>query len=250
MTALSAVAVVLGALALLIGGRWALVLLSAGLFSLLAAFAVGLNAEWLAGLDTSVADWFVAHRSAQWRVDADGAFGAFGRPGYVASVALIGGALLSLRARSAVPAVLVVGSVGVGVVVEQMLKMAVRRASTTVAELQGLRLDDYEHTFPSGHVTGSAALLGMLAVCVGAGCSRAAKAALAVLAAAGVLFVAFLALYTKAHTFTDVIGGMILGGAIVSLGAAILGEFTPKDHRVRESQVRPPSQRMAGRVPV
>jgi undecaprenyl-diphosphatase len=37
-----------------------------------------------------------------------------------------------------------------------------------------------------------------------------------------VLFVAYLALYTGAHTFTDVLGGMALGGAIVAAGSAIL----------------------------
>jgi undecaprenyl-diphosphatase len=37
-----------------------------------------------------------------------------------------------------------------------------------------------------------------------------------------VLFVAYLALYIGAHTFTDVIGGMLLGGAIVAAGSAVL----------------------------
>ncbi len=51
---------------------------------------------------------------------------------------------------------------------------------------------------------------------------------------AGVLLVAFVAVYDKAHTFSDVIGGMILGGVMVSLGAAVLGatHYTRRDAAV------------------
>ncbi|MCX2934805.1 phosphatase PAP2 family protein [Mycobacterium sp. CVI_P3] len=230
--ALTALAVLLGAYAFFIRGRLALVLLSAGLFTLLAAFAAGINADWLTQLDTSVETWFGAHRSPRWRVDANGSFRLLGTPGYVASAAVVFGGLLSLRARSVIPIVLVVGSVGVGVLVEQTFKMLVTRTSTTVAALQHRPLDSFAHSFPSGHVTGSAALFGMVAVCLAAGCGRAAKAVLGILAVTAVVFVAFLAVYVEAHTFTDVAGGMILGGAIVSLGAASLGEFVPKVHQV------------------
>ena len=48
----------------------------------------------------------------------------------------------------------------------------------------------------------------------------AVRTALALLVVASAGAVAVLALYTGAHTFSDVIGGMLLGGAIVALGAA------------------------------
>jgi undecaprenyl-diphosphatase len=83
-------------------------------------------------------------------------------------------------------------------------------------------LVDYPHSFPSGRVTGTAALLGTIAVCLGVERGRAVKTTPAALVVATVVFVAVLALYTGAHTFTDVIGGMLLGGAIVALGAAVL----------------------------
>jgi len=70
---------------------------------------------------------------------------------------------------------------------------------------------------------GSAALLGMIAVCLGVGRSRAVKLALAVPLVNCILFVAFVTVYSEAHVFSDVIGGLILGGAIVSLGAVVLG---------------------------
>jgi len=75
---------------------------------------------------------------------------------------------------------------------------------------------------PSGHVTGATTLLGTIAVCLGARRSRAVKAALAAVVAAGVGFVAFLALYSQAHIFGDVLGGMVLGAALVALGNAAL----------------------------
>lgn len=57
-------------------------------------------------------------------------------------------------------------------------------------------------------------------MCPGQGRSAEVKTTLAVVAVTGVWFVAFLALHTRAHIFSDVIGGMVLGGAIVSAGAA------------------------------
>ncbi len=231
--ALVVVAVVLGGCALIRRGRLALVFLAAGLFTALAALAVGINAEWLAALDTSVETWFGAHRSRNWQVDASGIFRFIGQPLHVASAAMVCGTLLSLQARSALPAVLVVGVTGVGFVIEQTLKALVGRTSTAVAELQNTALPSFEHSFPSGHVTGSAALLGMIAVCLGTGRGCAVKTALTVPVVAGVLFVAFIAVYARAHTFSDVIGGMILGGAIVTLGAAVLGFVNSR--RGRES---------------
>ena len=126
------------------------------------------------------------------------------------------GALLSARARSVLPALLVTGGVGVGAAVEGTLKAIIGRTATAGPLLH------YPHSFPSGHVTGTAALLGMVAVCLGSGRSRGLQAALGVLVVGAVLFVAYLALYTGAHTFTDVLGGMALGGAIVAAGSAIL----------------------------
>lgn len=185
--------------------------------------AVGINAEWLAALDVSVETWLEAHRSRRGLMDAKGIFRFVGQPVHVVSVALVCGTLISLGRRSVVPAVLVVGGVGVGVAVERVLKAVVGRTSTTVAELQDKPPLNFEHTFPSGHVTGSTALLGMIAVGLGVGRSRAVKLTLAAPAVAGVLFVAFVTVYSKAHVFSDVIGGLILGGAIVSLGAGVLG---------------------------
>jgi len=227
--ALLIVAATFAAAALLVRGRLALIMLAAGLFTVLAALALHINADWLSTLDDSVETWLNAHRSQRWRVDADGAFSYVGRPFHVAAAGAVAGTLLSLQARSAMRGLLVLGGVGLGVIIEQTLKATIGRTPETLAALHDGSLVAYQHSFPSGHVTGAATLLGMIAVCLGVGRSRAVKAALAVPVIIGVLGVAFLALYSRAHIFSDVLGGMFLGGGIVALGAAALPQLSPPD---------------------
>ena len=209
-------------------GRMALIMLAAGLFTVLVALAVEVNADWLTSLDDSMERWLDAHRSRRWQVDADGAFSYLGRPFHVASVGVVAGALLSLQARSAIRGLLVIGGVGAGLVLEQTFKAIVRRTPETLAALHDGSLVAYQHSFPSGHVTGACTLLGMIAVCLGVGRGRAVKGGLAILVVTGVLCVAGLALYSRAHIFSDVIGGMFLGGAIVAVGAAVLTPMRPR----------------------
>ncbi len=192
------------------------ILVAVGLFAALLAVAAGINSDLLTGIDTAVAEWFDAHRTRKRDRQDAGIFGYIGRPLHVLVAAAVCGALLSARARSVLPGLCLVGGVGVGAAVEATLKAVIGRTATSGPLLH------YPHTFPSGHVTGTAALLGMIAVCVGAGQSRAVKTALAVLVTGAVAVVAYLALYIGAHTFTDVIGGMLLGGAIVAAGSAVL----------------------------
>ena len=223
VTALITVAVILFTAAAVTRGNRGLVLLAAGSAGLLGALALSLNTEWCTGLDTFVADWFDTHRTRRRDAEAGGIFGYIGRPLHVLIAAVLCGTLLSARARSALPALLVTGGVGLGAAVEGTLKAVVGRTATTDP------LEHYQHSYPSGHVTGTAALLGLIAVCLGATAGRTARTVLAIAAVFGVVFVAFLALYTGAHTFTDVIGGMLLGGSIVALGAAALGASLARD---------------------
>ena len=207
--------------------RSACVLLSATLFAVLVILALNVNADWMTAPDDAVERWLDAHRSKRWRVDADGAFGYLGRPLHVATAGVLAGSLLAWRSRSVLPLVLVTGGVGAGVALEQTFKAVFGRSEATLAALHDGSLTAYQHSFPSGHVTGAATLLGMIAVCLGVGRSAAVKAVLAVMVVAGVLTVAALALYSRAHIFSDVIGGMVLGGAIVALGAAALAAARP-----------------------
>lgn len=200
------------------GRRAPLLLLATALFAALLTLAFTINVPSLTEVDRSVWNWFDVHQSPGWHVDSDGAFSYLGKPFHVAAAGVVGGALLSLAARSVTPLLLVAGSVAAGVVVEHILKAVITRT----AEIAPMASLDYQHSFPSGHVTGSLTLLGTMAVCLGAPRSGAWRAALAGLALAGVVTVALLALYSYAHTFTDVIGGSLLGGAIVALAAVVL----------------------------
>ena len=226
--ALLVLAASLAAAALFNRGRSALILLAAGLFAVVAALAFALNADWVTSLDDSVERWLDTHRSQRWRVDAAGAFSYLGRPLHVAAAGVVAGTLLSVQARSAIRGALVIGGVGAGVALEQTFKAVFGRSELTLAALHDGSLVQYQHSYPSGHVTGAATLLGMIAVCIGAGRSRTVKASLAALVVTGVLCVAFLALYSRAHIFSDVIGGMFLGATIVTLGAAVLTPVRPR----------------------
>lgn len=197
-------------------GLISLVLLSAGLFTALAALALAINLPALLAIDTSVLNFFEPYRTTRRDEAATGVWAFIGKPVHVLIPAVVLGALFSVLARSVMPAMSLIGAIGIGVVIEETMKAVFERTATAGPLLE------YPHSFPSGHVTGTGALLGMVAVCIGAGRSSALQARLAVLVVAGVLFVAILALFLSAHTFTDVIGGMLLSGAIVSLGAAAL----------------------------
>jgi undecaprenyl-diphosphatase len=230
--ALFLLAVSLAAAAFFRHGRGRLVLLACAAFSALAALAVGINSDLAIALDTFVADWFDARRTPRHDAEAMGVFKYLGRPFHVLAAAVVCGLPLSLRRRSALPVALIFGAVAVGVLVEQTLKATIGRTASS-----GL-LAQYPHSFPSGHVTGAAALLGSIAVCLAAGRSSGVRTAAAVLVVGGVLWVAGLALYTGAHTCTDVIGGMLLGGAIVAACGAVYGAANPR-YPVSEPAVRP-----------
>lgn len=215
-------------------GRVALVLLATGLVTLLGALTVRRNADWLVAIDTTLENWSDKHRTDRRGELAADVWAFLGDPLHALTVAVVCGTLLSLRMRSPIAAILVTGAVGVGVAAEEILKAAI-----------------YPHSFPSGHVTVTTTLFGMIAVCLAAGDSRLAKMSLGVLVAETVFFVAALAVYTGAHTFTEVIGGMVLGSAIVAAGAAVL-DFTRPRRRpaaVPPRAVRKPARARAGGRP-
>jgi membrane-associated phospholipid phosphatase len=263
ITLLIVVAVLLLAGSLFTQRRVAATLRVAGLLTALTGLMIGVHTHgWVTGLDAGIASWFSTHQSRGFDMAAS-VVTALGSPAATAASGLICGALLSWRARSVIPAVVVIGTVGAAALASAALKPIVERPRTG-AELQLLgliRTDDLfpighvidnaahpqpwtqgelrllplvlfgDHSFPSGHVIGTGALLGIIAVCVGIRRSRTARAWLAGSVVAGVMVVAVARLYLCAHWLTDVIGGAVLAGVFVTLGAAVIGALRARSGR-------------------
>lgn len=200
--------------------------------------AVDINSRWMTAADASAWHWFDAHLSHRGQGDSLGIFAYIGNPVHVAIAGLVSGSLLSLQARSVMRLVVVTGAVGAGAAIEQTIKALTDRSPENLSQMLDASTPEfsdvavYAHTFPSGHVTGAATLLGMIAVCVGTGRSCVVRTVISIAAVIGILAVAALTLYVRAHTFTDVIGGLFLGGALVALGAAIIVSPS-RSHAVR-----------------
>jgi membrane-associated phospholipid phosphatase len=198
--------------------RLAAALCGAALLAALTKLTIGVHTHGrVTRLDAATMSWFAAHqhRKIDW---VAGVITDLGSPGATAAAGLLCGAVLSWQARAVLPGVVVVGTVAAAWVAETALKVLVERPLTPVE----LQLTTDSHSFPSGHVAGTGALLGIIAVCIGVGRSRIDRACLAGCVFAGVLVVAFARLYLGVHWLTDVIGGAILAGVFVSLGATVM----------------------------
>lgn len=209
----------------LLGDRtWAAVLVVAGLLVAFTALAIGVHTHgWVTAFDAPTASWIgnVTHRSH--RLDeASLMIARLGSSAVVAAAGLIGAALLSWRARSVRPGVIVIATVGAAVLAEAAVKAVVYRPLTQAEVLTSPLLSTEHHPFPSGHVAGTGALLGIIAVCIGAGRSRTRRALLTALVVTGVMIVAFSRLYLGLHWLTDVVGGALLAVLFVILGDAAL----------------------------
>ena len=207
--------------------RLAAALSAAALLIALAKLTIGVNNHSrVTKFDAPTMAWFAAHQSAKldWvaAVITD-----LGSPGATAAAGLLCGAVLAWQARSVLPGAVIIGTVAAAWAAEAALKALVDRPSTP-AELQ---LTSATHTFPSGHVTGTGALLGIIAVCIGVGRGRIDRACLAVFVLAGVMVVAVARLYLGVHWLTDVIGGALLAGVFVSLGAIVMPPVSVHIHR-------------------
>jgi membrane-associated phospholipid phosphatase len=210
--------------ALFRGRRMATAVALAGLVLALTWVAIGVHIHGcVTALDAPTASWIgnAAHRSH--RLDeASLTTARVGNRATVAAAGLIGGALLAWRAGSLRTGVVVIGTVGGAVLANTAIRAIVDRPLTD-AEIQAApRLSIVHHPFPSGHVAGIGALLGIIAVCIAVGRSRTVQALLTILVAAGVVIVAYSRLYLGLHWLSDVIGGALLAGMAVLLGTVAL----------------------------
>jgi undecaprenyl-diphosphatase len=196
----------------------------AGLVLALTWVAIGVHVHGcVTALDAPTASWIgnAAHRSHRLDV-ATLMTERFANNATVAAASLIGGALLAWRARSLRPGVVVIGAVGGAVLANNAIRAVVDRPLTEAEIHAAPLLSTEHHPFPSGHVAGIGALLGIIAVCIAVGRSRTVQALLMILVVAGVVIVAFSRLYLGLHWLSDVIGGALLAGMAVILGTVAL----------------------------
>jgi undecaprenyl-diphosphatase len=192
----------------------------AALLTALTALAIAVHSHgWVTRLDTATTSWLVAHRSVGVDVAAS-VITDLGSPIATAAAGAIFAALLCWRARSTIPGIIVIGTVSAAALASTALKVVVDRPRPP---LQWQIVLETDPSFPSGHVTGTAALLGIIAVCIGTGRSRTVRAWLASGVVTGVLVVAATRLYLGVHWLTDVAAGAILAAVFVSIGATVFG---------------------------
>ncbi|MFL6087315.1 MAG: phosphatase PAP2 family protein [Mycobacterium sp.] len=218
MTGLIVAAFFLGAHVLSEHRNVAAALRVAGLLTILTGLVLAIHRPgWVPELDTATTSWTVAHRSMGFDVAAL-VITDLSSPAATAA-GLICAALLSWRARSRVPGIVVIGTVSAAALASTALKAVVDRPRPP---LQWQLVLETDPSFPSGHVTGTAALLGITAVCVGMGRSRTVRACLAGGVVTGVLVIAATRLYLGVHWLTDVTAGAILAAVFVTIGTTVL----------------------------
>ena len=204
-----------------------------GLVLVLTWLAIGVHVHGsVTVLDAPTASWIRNSVHRFYRLhEASLMTARLGNPVTVAAAGLIGGALLAWRARSLRPGVVVIGTVAGAVLATTAIRAVVYRPLTE-AEIQALPLlSTAHHPFPSGHVAGIGALLGIIAACIAVGRSRIVQALATALVVAGVVIVAFSRLCLGLHWLSDVIGGALLAGVFVILGTVAL--MTRNDQSVR-----------------
>lgn len=149
-----------------------------------------------------------------------------GSPVGVAVLAVTASALWWWRSGSLRPAAVIAATtLGAGALstATKMLVGAQRPASSVQL------IVETDPSFPSGHVTGTVALLGSIAVIA----ARQSRAAVRRLAVAGTLLcgvvVALTRVYLGVHWLTDVAGGLTLGGAVALTTYAVYARAVPPD---------------------
>ncbi|CCQ13618.1 Phosphoesterase PA-phosphatase related protein [Rhodococcus sp. AW25M09] len=226
--AIAAAVVVLGAVLRIRGDRAGATIFSALGYAfavLVLALAVHSNG-WLTGADAAVAQWFVDHRShalSEWATAVTTA----GGPAETAALGLVVAVIQVWRTKRYGPALVMLVTVGSASMLCAILKLIVGRERPP----QSIQLMvETDASFPSGHVTGTAALLMMLALMAGARRSKAVRTLLLGIAVAVTVVVACTRMYLGVHWLTDVCAGALLAACAVTLGGYVL-------HRLDEPTV-------------
>ncbi len=176
-------------------------------------------------LDHRVLEWLVHHRDAvltRWAIIITD----LGSPVGVAVLALTVCAVWWWRSRSLRPAMVIAAatlSAGALSTATKLLVDAHRPASSLQLVVET------DASFPSGHVTGTVALLGSIAALL----ARQSGALVRRIAVATTIFVgvavALTRIYLGVHWLTDVVGGLVLGGTVAVVTHALSARGAPRD---------------------
>jgi undecaprenyl-diphosphatase len=214
---------------------WATTVRSAGL--MLAVVVLGVqvcHGGWLVDVDHSVTAWVVTHRSPAADHIAVAVTSLFG-PAETVGVAIVVAAAVWWASRSLLAGLTVILTVGGASIICWVIKLLVARARPPLVLQETL---EYDYSFPSGHVTGTAALAGLTAVVIGLGRSRVIQVMVSTLAALAVCAVAVSRVYLGVHWFTDVAAGALLGALAVTIGATPLRALAGDGPRTSKPSTR------------
>ncbi|OZE33521.1 hypothetical protein CH278_12930 [Rhodococcus sp. 05-2254-5] len=173
---------------------------------------------WLTSADAPVAAWFVDHRTPALD-DLALAVTTAGGPAETAALGLVVAVLLVWRTKRYGPALVMLATVGSASMLCTIVKLVVGRERPPQSIQLMLETD---FSFPSGHVTGTAALSLMLALLAGTRRSRAVRTLFLGIAVAIVVAVACTRMYLGVHWLTDVLAGALLAACAVTLGSYAL----------------------------
>ncbi|MUM18828.1 phosphatase PAP2 family protein [Mycobacterium sp. CBMA271] len=168
-------------------------------------------------VDHAMLNWMVEHRRP-WLTSVALAITNAGSPIAVALLAAGMCAAVSWWTRSLWPA-LVVGVTVAGAAIASAALKVVVGAHRPPERVQLTPESDY--SFPSGHVTGTVALLGIFAVITATYGSAAVRLCWAVTTASVAVIMAMTRLYLGVHWLTEVLGGLVLGSLAVLVGRRI-----------------------------
>lgn len=167
-------------------------------------------------VDQRVLAWMVAHRSPQLTSVAT-AITTIGSPGGVALIAAACCAVLWWRARTLRPVVTLAATVAAAGALSTLMKIVVgSMRPPAVVQL----ISETDYGFPSGHVTATLTLVGMLVVVGATGVGAVARYGLAAAAGVAVTVIAATRLYLGVHWLSDIIGGVLLGSLVLLAGSA------------------------------